>query len=84
MSKSLQQLRNGREFIHYAETHGAQLRNGKGSHVIVSTPKGQTVVPHHNQDLGPGLRHKLVKLYIAIGLSVLTLAILACSIGSLS
>jgi predicted RNA binding protein YcfA (HicA-like mRNA interferase family) len=71
MKQKLSQLRSGKEFVHYAETHGAEVRNGKGSHAIVHTAKGQTVVPQHNNDLGIGLRMKLVKTFIAIGLTLL-------------
>jgi len=73
MSKHLQQLRSGKEFIHYAQARGAEVRNGKGSHAVVSTAKGQIVVPAHNRDLGTGLRLKLVKTFVAIGLAVLAL-----------
>lgn len=72
--KTLQQLRNGLEFVHWAKKHGAEIRNGKGSHCIVSTRKGQTVVPQHRRDLGTGLRVKLVKTFVAIGLALLAMA----------
>lgn len=74
MAKKLEQLRNGFEFVKYAEQHGAELRDGKGSHCIVSTERGSAVVPRHSKDLGKGLRSKLVKTYLAIGLALLILA----------
>jgi predicted RNA binding protein YcfA (HicA-like mRNA interferase family) len=75
--KTLSQLRNGLDFVQYARRHGADIRNGKGSHCIVSTSRGQTVVPRHSRDLGTGLRAKLVKTFTAIGLSILAIAIVA-------
>jgi hypothetical protein len=35
MPKKLDQLRKGKEFISYAEKHGATVRQGKGSYKIV-------------------------------------------------
>lgn len=67
--KSLDQCREGKDFIEYAETHGAaQVRNGKGDHFVVYGPKGQVVVPACHE-LGKGLRHKVIKTMIAIGIS---------------
>ncbi len=79
--KTLQQLRSGPEFVKWAEHKGAQIRNGKGSHCIVSTQRGQTVVPRHNGDLGTGLRVKLVKTFLAIGLAILGLICLIPELG---
>lgn len=80
MTKSLEQLRNGLEFVKYAENHGAETRNGKGSHCIVRTERGSAVVPCHNKELGKGLRAKLVKTYLAMGLAIF---VLACGLSSL-
>lgn len=71
---SIDQCRSGKDFLKFAKAHKAEIRNGKGSHVIVSTPKGSAVVPYHTQDLGPGLRTKLVKVFTAIGLAALLVA----------
>jgi hypothetical protein len=35
MPKSLNQLRKGKDFVDYAEKKGAEIRRGKGSHVVV-------------------------------------------------
>jgi predicted RNA binding protein YcfA (HicA-like mRNA interferase family) len=75
MAKNLDQLRRGDEFITHARSKGAQVRNGKGSHFVVSTARGSCVVPAHSKDLGKGLRCKIVKLFIAIGLA--SMAIMA-------
>lgn len=80
MAKNLDQLRSGNDFVHYAEKRGADLRNGKGSHCIIRTDRGSAVVPRHSKDLGKGLRAKLVKVYLAIGLA---LFVLACKLVNL-
>ncbi len=67
----LRQLRTAKEFLNYAERHGARLEPGKGSHIKVYGPRGQTVVPNHPGDLGKGLRIKLRKEFLAIGLAVI-------------
>lgn len=74
MSKhnDLTRCKSGKEFIAYAETHGARISRQNGSHVVLATDKGSVVVPYHaNHDLGTGLRHKLVKAFMAIGILVL-------------
>ena len=77
MCKDLDACRSGKDFIGYAKKHGGEIRNGHGSHQIVKGPKGAAVVPFHNKDLGKGLRVKLVKSFIAIGLVLsLVLAII--------
>ena len=79
-SKHLDTCRTGSEFISYAERHGAEIRNGKGSHFVVSTPKGQTGVPVHPGDLGKGLRCKIVKLFVLIGLGLMPVACLIAAL----
>lgn len=69
--KKVEQLRTGKEFIAYAQSRGAEVRNGHGSHFVVSTDLGQTVVPVHPGDLGKGLRCKIVKMFAVIGLALL-------------
>lgn len=82
MKKDLEALRNGDELVRYAIQHGAKARNGKGSHVIVSTDRGACVVPVHAGDLGKGLRLKIVKVFLAIGLAALPLICLAVALAS--
>jgi hypothetical protein len=69
--KQLNQCRSGDDFYDYAIHHGAENRNGKGSHVIVSTDRGSVVIPRHNNDLGTGLRNQIIKTLIAIGISII-------------
>lgn len=75
--KTLEQCHSGKDFIDYAKTHGANVRNGNGSHFMVTTAKGGVCVPYHaNNDLGTGLRHKIIKAFISIGILVLLVGIM--------
>jgi hypothetical protein len=66
---SLDQCRHGKDFVDYAKSHGAtEIRFGKGDHAIVKTDKGQVVVPV-GHELGKGLRAKVVKTFILIGIT---------------
>ena len=71
MPKNLNQLRSGKEFVNYAEKKGAKVRPGKGSHTLVEYKCESFVIPVHSGDLGKGLRHKIVKWFISIGLGIL-------------
>ena len=71
--KNLDACRSGKDFVEYAEVHGADVRPAKGSHFVVKTEHGQCAVPVHNGDLGKGLRCNIFKTFLAIGLTVLTL-----------
>jgi predicted RNA binding protein YcfA (HicA-like mRNA interferase family) len=68
--KKLETCRSGKELVAYAESKGCQVRNGKGSHFVVSNDRGSTVVPVHPGDLGTGLRCKIVKAFLAMGLAI--------------
>lgn len=74
MPKNLNQFRKGKEFISHAERKGAKIRPGKGSHTVVEYNGQSFVIPEHNKDLGTGLRHKIIKWFIAIGLGILIFA----------
>jgi hypothetical protein len=77
MAKKLEKLKKGSEFVHYAEHHPATRSTRQcGSHVTVHTDKGMAVVPNHNKDLGTGLRSKLLKTFVIIGLGIWILSIL--------
>lgn len=81
--KTLQNCHSGKDFLHYAEKHGAAVRNGNGSHFVASTAKGSVVVPYHaNKDLGTGLRHKIVKAFLAIGITIILVACILQGIGA--
>ena len=61
MSKNLNQLRKGKEFVSHAEKKGAEIRRGKGSHVVIKYKGESFVVPEHDTDLGKGLSGLLAK-----------------------
>src|SRR5262245_2510468 len=65
MPKKLDQLRKGKEFLNYAEKHGATVRQGKGSHNIRSSNSSQMTsklgVNDRTQAAVVGLKHRLVK-----------------------
>jgi predicted RNA binding protein YcfA (HicA-like mRNA interferase family) len=73
MPKNLNQLRSGKEFVNYAEKKGAKIRQGKGSHTIVEYEGQSFVIPVHTGDLGKGLRHKIIKWFVAVGLGLFVL-----------
>jgi hypothetical protein len=76
--KTLEACRKGDDYIGYALTHGGSVRPGKGSHKVVYGPKSNgrgEPVPCHNKDIGPNLRRKIVKAFLAMGL-VLLLAVI--------
>lgn len=80
--KTLEQCKSGKDFLQYATTHGARVRNGNGSHFVASTTKGSVVVPYHaSHDLGTGLRHKIIKAFLAIGISVILIFYVLSSVG---
>ncbi len=81
MATKIDQLRSGDEFLSWAKSHGAEVRNGKGSHVMVTTAKGACVVPVHPGDLGKGLRCKIKKMFILIGLAVMPLICLITALN---
>jgi hypothetical protein len=77
--KTLDQCQSGDDFRRYAEKKGKKnkalgvwTRNGKGDHCIVGTIMGQVVVPLH-REIAKGLRCKLIKTLIAIGLACLVI-----------
>lgn len=83
MSKrdDLTRCSNYREFRSYAEKHNGEIREGK-EHTIVSTPKGSAALPRHgSHDYGTGLKHKLIKAFLAIGITVLFIAFVLSGIG---
>ena len=81
-TKMIDSLRSGDEFIGWAKSHGASVRSGKGSHFIISTDQGSAVVPVHPGDLGKGLRCKIKKMFVLIGLALIPLTCLISAIFS--
>jgi hypothetical protein len=64
--KKLRQCQSGKDFLKYCRKQ-ANIEYGKGSHAKVVTDKGFVVIPHHNKDLGRGLRSVIIKGLVAIG-----------------
>lgn len=79
--KELDNARSGQDFLRIAEHAAGEgrctIRNGHGSHAVIRTPAGTSIpVPvHGNKQLGPGLRSKLIKWFLAAGLGLLLLAL---------
>jgi predicted RNA binding protein YcfA (HicA-like mRNA interferase family) len=73
--------KTGKEFIQLAEKSDKvrHIRGGKGSHVIIEFDDGTSVsVPiHANQELGKGIRHKLLKAFKAAGVLILIMLLVA-------
>lgn len=69
--------RTGDDLLRRAATHPDfdHVENGRGSHKRVVTRAGEKsdAIPTHAADLGTGLRCKLVKSLVAIGLAALAL-----------
>jgi hypothetical protein len=70
---NLDDLRTGKDFEHYVITRQCQgkceVRHAKGDHVIVSNDKGTACFPS-GHELGKGLRVKVVKALMAMGLAL--------------
>ena len=67
------QLKKGKDFIKAAEkSDKVKSFRQNGSHVIITVNNGESVVvPDHNcHDLGTGLRVKLLKRFIQLGIIV--------------
>ncbi len=75
--KDLNALRTSREFIAWAEKHGGEIRRGKGSHIHVRKKEVMTTIPDHPGDLATGTRRAIIKAFIAMGMGVLLVAMLA-------
>lgn len=63
------------QLIRYAEERGAEVKEG-GSHTLVRNAKGYTAIPRHKGDLATGTRFSIVKAFVAMGLTILFIAIL--------
>lgn len=75
--KNLRDCRHGKDFVAYASTHGAtEIRPGKGDHTVVKTERGMVVVPV-GHELGIGLRSKVIKTMLAIGITIFLLVYFA-------
>ena len=74
-NKQLTNCDSGRDLLDYAARNPiASFRKGKGRHVMVTTPLGGVVVVDDCKDLHTGIKNKLIKVFISIGLGVLAIA----------
>ena len=74
--RSLAGCRKSRDFVAYAVEHGAEVVNGGRHGVKVSYHGCRIPVPDHPGELATGTRRAIVKSFIAIGLSLLALALI--------
>ena len=82
MKSKLRSLRKPNEFIEHARQHGAQVRSGRGSRVVVRY-QGKTIgfSRHGNQEYSRSYRLLLIKAFIAAGLTVLLVMLVVKVIG---
>jgi len=57
---------DGSRIIKDCKKHGAEIRYGKGDHVVVSGRGGAVVIP--NREIGKGLACKILKQLAKIGI----------------
>ena len=74
--KSINQARTARAFIGWAVRHGAGTRQNGTSHVVITTPRGLTVVCQHSGEIPRQVRSKIVKTFAALGLAALAVALI--------
>lgn len=66
--KNVNQLRDGKEFLRRCEQNGWESRQNGGSHAVVTAPNGEAVcIPIHGE-LGKGIRCKITKRLLQLGL----------------
>jgi predicted RNA binding protein YcfA (HicA-like mRNA interferase family) len=78
--------KSGKDFVQLARKSDKvqNIRQGKGSHVIVEFQDGTSAsVPvHGNKQLGKGIRHKLLKIFKAAGvIALFLLLVMALYVG---
>lgn len=76
--KSLDDCETGEDFVKWGLKCGAGYRRCGGSHTIVITPRGSEAVPDgHKGPLGLGLKIKIKKRFILLGLGIVGIVIAA-------
>lgn len=76
--KPLDACHTHNDFRQQAVSHDARVRNGRGSRVVVVTPRGSTTIPHAqhpNEPLPKGTQSALRRQFIALGLAALVVAL---------
>lgn len=72
-NKDLQNLKRYDEFITHAKRRGGTIRNG-GPHTVITGPTGGIVsMPRVNGEFTKGMRCKLRRLFVLIGLGLMPL-----------
>lgn len=67
--QELEKCESGTDFERYVRRQPeVEKCHQCGSHLSVTTRDGMAVIPVHSKDLGHGIRAKIVKTLIAIGL----------------
>jgi predicted RNA binding protein YcfA (HicA-like mRNA interferase family) len=64
---------NGKHIIKQAAKQGAGIKQGKGSHVKIYTPRGMVTCP--NRELGNGLAFTIIKQLFKIGIIITVLLV---------
>lgn len=78
--KSLEDCKKDRDFISYASQYSdVQIIHGKGSHTVVKTPRGSSVVPHG--DIPKGTRCAIIKQFIALGITIFLVGYYLLTLG---
>lgn len=72
--KDIRTFRRGTEFVQYIKHHPHTVDYRQtGSHFVGETKRGIVVVPNKSDELGKGLREKIVKIMFSIGLGIAVL-----------
>jgi predicted RNA binding protein YcfA (HicA-like mRNA interferase family) len=72
--KRVDQCRTGKDFVDYATAHGAKEVRHSGSHAILEYNNSICPVPVHGcEELGKGLRCKIIKIFISLGLATIVI-----------
>lgn len=75
-------LVSGQDFLKQATRKGAEVRcNGTSHHVVKYNGHSISVPVHGNEPIGKGLRHVLIKMFLAAGLLIFFGVILYTSMG---
>jgi hypothetical protein len=77
-------LKTGSELVDYAVRRGCKVRNG-GRHTYVTAPNGYgcPVPTSHHGDLPEGTRRSIWKLYAAMGIALLLLALVSVAVATM-
>lgn len=77
--QELYKCRDGQDFLRYATRHGGRIENG-GRHIHIRNERGELLsIPCHGngQEIGKGLRCKIIKTLIRMGLCGLAVYLLS-------